>query len=241
VSDEGRLNGTLPGLQISSATPDAQPSCKISPRNARSSLHSASTRTVSISTRVLPAPTAPGPATPRSARSATQTPGAASIPQLADRRELRPHPAEQLAPSTAGPRQARTVARAPTSADRVIQRVITQFRAEVLDGFRGTLKFQLFGPWTLAAALEVPRTLNVAIADPRCRADPTASLAKGGQLRRQVRRGPDRETYCRLQQAGTVPSSGSVPADASSAASAMTLDRLLGAQPCPLPANCGAF
>src|SRR6185437_5107899 len=49
----------------SSATPDAQPSCKTSPRNARSSLHSASPRTVSISTRVSPAPTAPGPTSTR--------------------------------------------------------------------------------------------------------------------------------------------------------------------------------
>ena len=37
---------------------------------------------------------------------------------------------------------------------------------EVLDGYRGPLKIQLCGPWTLAATLELPRTLNVAIADP---------------------------------------------------------------------------
>jgi methionine synthase II (cobalamin-independent) len=49
---------------------------------------------------------------------------------------------------------------------------------EVLDGFRGPLKIQLCGPWTLAATLELPRTLNVAIADPGAVADLTASLAE---------------------------------------------------------------
>ena len=37
---------------------------------------------------------------------------------------------------------------------------------EVLDGFRVLLEIELCGPWTLAATLELPRTLNVAIADP---------------------------------------------------------------------------
>jgi|HubBroStandDraft_3_1064219.scaffolds.fasta_scaffold111898_2 hypothetical protein len=50
---------------------------------------------------------------------------------------------------------------------------------EVLDGFRGPLKIQLCGPWTLAARLELPRTMNVAIADPGAVADLTASLAEG--------------------------------------------------------------
>jgi hypothetical protein len=50
---------------------------------------------------------------------------------------------------------------------------------EVLDGYRGPLKVQLCGPWTLAATLELPRTLNVAIADPGAVADLTASLAEG--------------------------------------------------------------
>ena len=50
---------------------------------------------------------------------------------------------------------------------------------EVLDGFRGPLKIQLCGPITLAATLELPRTLNVAIADPGAVADLTASLAEG--------------------------------------------------------------
>jgi len=62
---------------------------------------------------------------------------------------------------------------------------------EVLDGFRGPLKIQLCGPWTLAATLELPRTLNVAIADPGAVADLTASLAEGAvahvaELRKRV-------------------------------------------------------
>jgi methionine synthase II (cobalamin-independent) len=50
---------------------------------------------------------------------------------------------------------------------------------EVLDGYRGLVKIQLCGPWTLAATLELPHTLNVAIADPGAVADLTASLAEG--------------------------------------------------------------
>jgi methionine synthase II (cobalamin-independent) len=50
---------------------------------------------------------------------------------------------------------------------------------EVLAGFGGPVKIQLCGPWTLAATLELPRTMNVAIADPGAVADLTASLAEG--------------------------------------------------------------
>jgi hypothetical protein len=50
---------------------------------------------------------------------------------------------------------------------------------EVLEGFRGPVKIQLCGPWTLAATLELPHTMNVAIADPGAVADLTASLAEG--------------------------------------------------------------
>jgi Cobalamin-independent synthase, Catalytic domain len=51
--------------------------------------------------------------------------------------------------------------------------------AEALDGYQGLVKIQLCGPWTLAAALELPRTMNVAVADPGAVADLTASLAEG--------------------------------------------------------------
>jgi len=50
---------------------------------------------------------------------------------------------------------------------------------EVLDGYRGLLKVQAAGPWTLAAALEQPHSLKLALADPGAVADLTASLAEG--------------------------------------------------------------
>jgi methionine synthase II (cobalamin-independent) len=50
---------------------------------------------------------------------------------------------------------------------------------EVLDGYQGLLKVQLAGPWTLAATLEQPRSLNTALADPGAVADLAASLAEG--------------------------------------------------------------
>jgi hypothetical protein len=50
---------------------------------------------------------------------------------------------------------------------------------EVLDGYQGLLKVQVCGPWTLAATLEQPRSLNPALADPGLVADLAASLAEG--------------------------------------------------------------
>jgi hypothetical protein len=50
---------------------------------------------------------------------------------------------------------------------------------EVLQGFEGPVKIQLCGPWTLAATLELTRTMNKALADPGAVADLTASLAEG--------------------------------------------------------------
>ena len=50
---------------------------------------------------------------------------------------------------------------------------------EALQGFEGPLKIQLCGPWTLAATLELTRTMNMALADPGAVADLTASLAEG--------------------------------------------------------------
>jgi methionine synthase II (cobalamin-independent) len=50
---------------------------------------------------------------------------------------------------------------------------------EVLQGFTGPVKIQLCGPWTLAATLELSRTMNMALADPGAVADLTASLAEG--------------------------------------------------------------
>ena len=50
---------------------------------------------------------------------------------------------------------------------------------ETLDGYRGLLKVQVAGPWTLAATIEQPRSLNPALADPGLVADLATSLAEG--------------------------------------------------------------
>jgi methionine synthase II (cobalamin-independent) len=50
---------------------------------------------------------------------------------------------------------------------------------EVAEGFAGALKVQVCGPITLAAALELTRSLNPALSDPGAFADLTASLAEG--------------------------------------------------------------
>ena len=50
---------------------------------------------------------------------------------------------------------------------------------ETLDGYQGPLKLQLAGPWTLAAAIEQPHSLKVALADPGLVSDIAASLAEG--------------------------------------------------------------
>jgi hypothetical protein len=50
---------------------------------------------------------------------------------------------------------------------------------EVLDGYTGSLKVQVAGPWTLAAALEQPHSFKPALADPGLVADLAASLAEG--------------------------------------------------------------
>lgn len=49
---------------------------------------------------------------------------------------------------------------------------------EVLQGYRGPVKIQLCGPWTLAATLELTHTMNVALSDPGAVADIAASLAE---------------------------------------------------------------
>jgi methionine synthase II (cobalamin-independent) len=50
---------------------------------------------------------------------------------------------------------------------------------ETLDGYAGLLKIQVAGPWTLAATLEQPHSLKVALADPGLVADLAGSLAEG--------------------------------------------------------------
>jgi methionine synthase II (cobalamin-independent) len=49
---------------------------------------------------------------------------------------------------------------------------------EALSGYEGPLKVSLCGPWTLAATIELPRTLNAAVSDSGAVADIAASLAE---------------------------------------------------------------
>jgi methionine synthase II (cobalamin-independent) len=49
---------------------------------------------------------------------------------------------------------------------------------EVLQGYQGPVKIQLCGPWTLAATIELTRTMDAALSDPGAVADLTASLAE---------------------------------------------------------------
>jgi methionine synthase II (cobalamin-independent) len=49
---------------------------------------------------------------------------------------------------------------------------------EVLQGYAGPLKIQVCGPWTLAATLELTRTMDAALRDAGAVADLTASLAE---------------------------------------------------------------
>ena len=53
---------------------------------------------------------------------------------------------------------------------------------EILDGYQGPLKLQLAGPWTLAATIEQPHSLKVALADPGLVNDIASSLAEGARL-----------------------------------------------------------
>jgi hypothetical protein len=50
---------------------------------------------------------------------------------------------------------------------------------EELQGYEGPLKIQVCGPWTLAATLELTRTMDAALSDQGAVADLTTSLAEG--------------------------------------------------------------
>ena len=49
---------------------------------------------------------------------------------------------------------------------------------EVFSGYEGPFKISLCGPWTLAATIELPRTLNAVLSDSGAVADLTGSLAE---------------------------------------------------------------
>lgn len=87
-------------------------------------------------------------------------------------------------------------------ADRVghDQRVAADFLAADLDvlvdtaaGYRGPFKIQVCGPWTLAASLELSRSVQPALADAGAVADLVTSLAEGvaGHVTAVARRLPD--------------------------------------------------
>jgi Cobalamin-independent synthase, Catalytic domain len=50
---------------------------------------------------------------------------------------------------------------------------------EAADGYQGTLKLQVCGPWTMAASLELARSQEPVLADPGAVRDLTESLAEG--------------------------------------------------------------
>lgn len=81
----------------------------------------------------------------------------------------------------AGPRGWRIAERPGRDARRARSLLSSDLDAmeEALDGYAGPLKIQLAGPWTLAATIEQPRSLNPALADPGLVADLTSSLAEG--------------------------------------------------------------
>jgi hypothetical protein len=86
---------------------------------------------------------------------------------------------------------------------------------EVADGYRGPLKAQVCGPWTLAATLELTRSQEPALADPGAVSDLIASLAEGvaGHVAGLRARVPGAEILLQLDEptlpavlAGRVPS-----------------------------------
>jgi methionine synthase II (cobalamin-independent) len=81
----------------------------------------------------------------------------------------------------AGPRGWRVAERPGRDLRRARSLLSTDLDAmeESLDGYQGPVKIQLAGPWTLAATIEQPHSLNPALADPGLVADLTSSLAEG--------------------------------------------------------------
>jgi hypothetical protein len=74
--------------------------------------------------------------------------------------------------------------------------------AETAGGYSGPLKIQICGPWTLAAAIELARSQDPALADPGAVADLTESLAEGvrGHLAEVARRVPGGQLLVQLDE-----------------------------------------
>jgi methionine synthase II (cobalamin-independent) len=85
---------------------------------------------------------------------------------------------------------------------------------QAADGYQGPLKLQVCGPWTLAAALELPASQDAALVDHGAVADLTASLAEGVRqhLAEVTRRVPGATLLLQLDEPG-LPAvlEGSVP------------------------------
>jgi Cobalamin-independent synthase, Catalytic domain len=84
----------------------------------------------------------------------------------------------------------------------------------VTQGYAGPLKIQLCGPWTLAAALQLTRSVEPALSDPGAVAELAASLAEAaaGHVREVRRRVPGAEALLQFDEpalpgvlAGSVP------------------------------------
>ena len=116
---------------------------------------------------------------------AGELPGFPHLPELPDREpgaDLTGRTAALLidVPAEVTPRGWRLADRAGRDLTRARSMLSSDLDAaeEVLQGYRGPFKIQLCGPWTLAATLELPRTMNVALADQGAVADLIASLAE---------------------------------------------------------------
>jgi methionine synthase II (cobalamin-independent) len=85
---------------------------------------------------------------------------------------------------------------------------------EVLQGYEGPLKIQLCGPWTLAATLELTRTMDAALSDPGAVADLTASLAEAAaeHVKDVAKRVPGAQVVTQIDEpALTAIANGEVP------------------------------
>lgn len=73
---------------------------------------------------------------------------------------------------------------------------------EAADGYRGALKIQVCGPWTLAATIELARSQNAAVADRGAVTDLTTSLAEGvaGHIAEVRRRVPGAQLLLQLDE-----------------------------------------
>jgi uncharacterized membrane protein YgcG len=122
---------------------------------------------------------------------------------------------------------------------------------EAAAGFTGTFKIQLCGPWTLAATLELSRSIEPVLADPGALADLVASLAEGvaGHVAAVRRRLPGATLLVQLDEpalpgvlAGAVPSaSGLRRLSAVDTSVAMaSLRRVLDAAQAPTLVHCCA-